>query len=496
MPTVLVIDDDRSVCEMVRRSLSRMDVDTITARSAAQGLEALRREDPDIVLLDIRLPGPSGLDAFRELQSVDRRRPIVFITADGGSSTAIQAMQLGAYDYVHKPLDLPQLNALVARALETRRLMHQRVAIPTGDETASDGEPFVGRSPAMLDVYKHIGRVASQKVTVLIQGESGTGKELVARAIYQHSERSDQPFMAVNCAAIPEALLESELFGHEKGAFTGAERQHIGKFEQCSGGTIFLDEVGDMSPLVQGKVLRLLQEQQFERVGGTKTLTTDVRIIAATNRDLDQLVADGAYRSDLLYRLNGVTIRLPPLRERQDDISLLIEHFLSVYTRELERTQVKGIAPEALDVLLNHDWPGNVRELQSVVRSALLNTTGPVVVPSFLPPLGRDGRTTEDDARTPGAAPAAEPPDDGGADDQPPSDLAPFVEERLRQQPEDLYAETLAVMERYLLTRVLQETGGNQTRAAEILGITRGKIRDRIAAFGISLDKQVSLEHD
>lgn len=492
MGQALVIDDDRTVCEMVKRSLDKLELETLTAQDAAEGLRLVAEAEPDVVLLDIMLPQTSGLDVLRDIQKHDRRLPVIFITAGGGSSTAIQAMQLGAYDYVNKPLDLPRLNELVLSALESRRLMHQRVAIPTGDQQQADGDIFIGRSPQMLDVFKAIGRVASQNVTVLIRGESGTGKELVARAIYQHSDRADQPIMAVNCAAIPDALLESELFGHEKGAFTGATTKRIGKFEQCNGGTIFLDEVGDMSPLVQGKVLRLLQEQKFERVGGNETIETNVRIIAATNRNLEQMSEDGEYRADLMYRLNGVTINLPPVRERGDDIKLLIEHFLNLHTRELGKSHIEGISPEALKTLLDYGWPGNVRELQSVVRTALLNTTGPVVIPAFLPPAVRGGMGTSEAPE--GTVQVSDDDEDAADSGLPHSDLGPFVERRLRSGSSDLYAEALEAMERYLITRVLQETDGNQTRAAEILGITRGKIRDRVASFGISLDKKVSLD--
>ncbi|MDA1232407.1 MAG: sigma-54 dependent transcriptional regulator, partial [Planctomycetota bacterium] len=319
-------------------------------------------------------------------------------------------------------------------------------------------------------------------VPVLIRGESGTGKELAARALYQNSTRSGECFMAVNCAALPDALLESELFGHEKGAFTGADKQRIGKFEACSGGTIFLDEIGDMSPLVQGKVLRLLQQQEFERVGGNKTIKTDVRVITATNLDLDQMVIDGEFREDLFYRLNGITIALPPLRKRGGDVSLLLEYYLRVCAREMNRNDCEGISPEALELLVAYSWPGNVREMQSIVRQSLMNATGPVIVPSFLP------LEVTTAAKLKNSTIAAD--NETGV----PSDLAPFVNRRLEADSRDLYAETLEQMERYLITRVLQATGGNQTKAAEILGITRGKIRDRVNLFQISLDTTVSVE--
>lgn len=479
MPRLLVVDDDRSVLHLVQNAFESPEYELFTAGNAQQCLDAVPEHRPDAVLLDIVLPEASGLDVFQRLQKIDRRLPVIFITAGTDSDTAIEAMQLGAFDYIPKPLDLPKLAEVVKRAVATRHLMSVPVALPIG-EAPADGQLFVGRSPQMMEVFKAIGRVAKQQVTVLIRGESGTGKELVARAIYQHSDRVEHPFMEVNCAAIPENLLESELFGHEKGAFTGAERRRIGKFEQCNGGTIFLDEVGDMSPLVQGKVLRLLQEQRFERVGGNETIQTDVRIIAATNRPLEKMVEDGDFRADLMYRLNGVTIQIPPLRDRGEDIKLLLQHFVTRTTHELNKPDIEGLAPEALEVLRQYRWPGNVRELESVVRQAVLNTTGTVVVHDSLPAeLRRE--------------PEFGQPDAGGV---PRLDLAGFVRQRLAAGSTDLYAETLEQMERFLITRVLQETSGNQSKAAETLGITRGKVRDRIATFNISLDKNVTIEPD
>lgn len=488
MPTALVIDDDRTVREMVRRSLEKINVDVVSVGTAQEGLDAISTESPEVVLLDIMLPGVSGLDVFREIHNLDRRLPVVFITSSSESNVAIEAMQLGAFDYLAKPLDLPKLNALTQKAIETRRLMNIPVALPVGDAKPKNGDQFVGRSPQMLEVFKSIGRVAAQNVNVLIRGESGTGKELVARAIYQHSPRSNECFMAVNCAALTETLLESELFGYEKGAFTGADKQRIGKFEQCNGGTLFLDEVGDMSQLTQGKVLRLLQEQKFERVGGNKTIETDVRIIAATNRNLEEMVKDGSFREDLFYRLNGMTISLPPLRERGKDIALLVEHYLNAACYEMGRTETEGVSSEALELLMQYRWPGNVRELQSVIRQSLLNSTSPIIIPSFLPnELNRNSVVEVTTVESTGPE---------SSDTLPLSDLSHFVDQRLVANSTDLYSETLETMERYLLTRILNETGGNQTRAAEILGITRGKIRDRIAQFGISLEKTVSIEDD
>ncbi|MGD9854744.1 MAG: sigma-54-dependent transcriptional regulator [Planctomycetaceae bacterium] len=480
MPSIIVIDDDRSILHLVQRTFEQSECHVVGECDARAGLEAVRSLQPDVVLLDILLEGTTGLEVFRELQIIDRKLPVIFITAEAASDTAIEAMQLGAFDYLAKPLDVTTLRQLVGKALKTREMMNVPVALGTEEPAGETDDLFVGRSPQMLSVFKAIGRVAAQNVPVLIRGESGTGKELAARALYQHSNRSHQPFMEVNCAAIPETLLESELFGHEKGAFTGADRRRIGKFEQCSGGTLFLDEIGDMPLALQSKVLRLLQDQRFERVGGNETIQADVRIISATNQSLEEMVDAGTFRSDLLYRINGVTIVLPPLRERSDDVKLLLQHFLRRATHDFNKAEIEGLSPEALDELMEYGWPGNVRELQAVVRQAVLNTMGTVIVPDFLPGEVRGGRPIHQGGSEP--TPAG---------DRPLSDLGPLIERRLAAGTNDLYAETVSAMERYLITRVLRETGGNQSQAAEILGITRGKIRDRIATFGISLDTNV-----
>ncbi|MEX2286859.1 MAG: sigma-54 dependent transcriptional regulator [Planctomycetaceae bacterium] len=321
MASVLVIDDDRSIWDLIGKALESSNVEVLTAGTAEEGLKIFSEQRPDVVLLDIMLPKTSGLELFEQIHKLDPKLPLLFITSLESSETAIKAMALGASDYLLKPLSVPQIQRLVEQALKIRRLMNVPVPVPDDSLTnasrakQAEGDVLVGRSTQMQEVYKGIGRVAPQDVTVLIRGESGTGKELVARAVYQHSPRADGPFLAVNCAAIPDALLESELFGHEKGAFTSADQQRIGRFEQCEGGTLFLDEIGDMSPLVQSKVLRVLQSQEFERVGGNNTIRTDVRVIAATNRDLEKMVEAGEFRSDLYYRLSGFTIQLAPLRE-------------------------------------------------------------------------------------------------------------------------------------------------------------------------------------
>jgi len=482
MSTILVIDDDRSTLHLVRHAFRDTRLTVETAKNATEGLAIAAQRHPDLVLLDVMLPDISGLEAFQNIKRLDPRLPVIFITAGGTSDTAIEAVKAGAYDYLLKPLDMIRVRELVQQALEMRRLMHVPVTLPgsSGELEKDQNDAMVGRSPKILEVYKAIGRVAPQDVTVLVRGESGTGKELIARAIYQHSQRSRAPFLAVNCAAIPDALLESELFGHERGSFTGAERQRIGKFEQCSGGTIFLDEVGDMSPLVQGKLLRLLQEQRFERVGGNQTIQTDVRIIAATHRDLEAMSNEGTFRADLYYRLNGFTITVPPMRERGDDIVLLLERFFNLYARQLGK-DVHGISPGALKLLVEYPWPGNVREMQSAVRRALLQTTGSVLTSDLLPDEIRTGIRHESAAN--GAAPA-----DGV--------LERLIDKQLRTGTDNLYSEALALMETCLLTRVLKLTGGNQSHAARILGITRGSLRNKIHALNIQIESVVLLDDE
>jgi DNA-binding NtrC family response regulator len=507
-PLILVVDDDRSVRHMLTESLGGNGLEVIAVESAEDGLALVSDRQPDVVLLDIMLPGRSGLDVLHDIQALDRRLPVILVTADSGSSTAIAAMQLGAYDYVCKPLDLIQLKRLVEAAIESRRLMSVSVALsadPNGDPT---GKQFVGRSPEILEVFKAIGRVAAQDVPVLIRGESGTGKELVAQALYQHSHRKSEPFMAINCAALPDTLLESELFGHEKGAFTGADRRRIGKFEQCHGGTIFLDEVGDMAPIVQGKVLRLLQDQRFERVGGNETIATDVRVITATNRPLEEMVESKTFRADLLYRLNGMTIFLPPLRHRREDIPLLLKHFLAKAQQSLNKQDIEGMSPECLELLMDYDWPGNVREMQSIVQQAVLNTIGPIILPAFLPRevtcfrsyeqerLDYVGRSTQQTAIPNGGQCSQASDMDVDAINPMNADFISFIDDQLKRGTKDLYTGVVEHVERYLFTRVLQETNGNQSNAATILGVTRGKVRDRVAAFKITMKRVIDTSKD
>jgi two-component system, NtrC family, nitrogen regulation response regulator GlnG len=469
MPKLLVVDDEPSILHFFRRAFPGPDVTLLTAATAADGLAAVAREWPDVVVLDINLAGESGLEMYRRVRELDPKALVIFITGHGTADTAIEAMRLGAYEYLLKPLELDHLSDLIERAFEISRLMRVPATISEAEAPTTSSDALVGRCPAMQAVYKAIGRVAPQDVTVLILGESGTGKELVARAIYHYSKRADKPFMAINCAAIPENLLESELFGHEKGAFTGADRRRIGKFEQASGGTLFLDEIGDMTPLTQTKILRVLQGQEFERVGGNEPIRADVRVIAATNRDLEKMVAEGTFRGDLYYRLNVYTIRLPALRERGEDLPLLVDHFVQRFGRELGK-EVRQVSAEAMEVLRRYPWPGNVRELQSMVKQALLGTTGPVILPEFLPPAVRRGEAGADAAF-----------DFGG--------LSGYVEDRLKAGTTDLYAEYQALADRHLLAHVLRHTGGNLSQAARLLGITRATLRAKLAALRLTVER-------
>jgi DNA-binding NtrC family response regulator len=407
-----------------------------------------------------------------QLHRIDARIPVIFVTVVRSADSAIEAMRHGAYDYLLKPIDLQKLDRVIKEAIKVARIMREpAVVAETPTDENLEGELIVGSCPGMQEAYKAIGRVADQTFPVLITGESGTGKELVARAIYQHGPRAKAPFLALNCAAIPENLLESELFGHEKGAFTGADRRRIGKFEQCSGGTLFLDEIGDMPPATQAKMLRVLQEQTFERVGGNDTIRTDVRLIAATHRDLKAWSEEGKFRPDLYYRLGVFTIHLPPLRQRGDDLPLLIRHFLRRFGRELGR-DVRDVAPEALDRLRAYPWPGNIRELQSVLKQALLGAGGNVLLPAFLP------------ESLAGLAPAAAAP----------SVTEQGVEEfliRLRLDPDvrDMYAEAHRDVDRLLLPRVLQHTGGSQHQAALLLGIARQTLRLKLRDLGLTASR-------
>jgi DNA-binding NtrC family response regulator len=476
MDRVLLIDDDAGLIhELVQQAFPRPYYDVRLAVTGAAGIAKVRADPPDVILLDLRLPDGSGLAVFEVIRTIDARIPVIFVTIARTSDTAIEAMKQGAFDYLYKPLDLARLQRSVHDALDVARRMRSPVrlgeaAIPDV-ESEVDGAIF-GQCPPMLEIYKAIGRVAAQDVTVLITGESGTGKELVARAIYQHSARATAPFYALNCAAIPEPLIESELFGHEKGAFTGADRRRIGKFEQFSGGTILLDEIGDMPLLLQAKILRLVQEQTFERVGGSETLRSNVRVLASTHRDLRVMAAEAKFRSDLFYRLSVFTIHLPPLRERDSDLEQLVRHYVSRFSRTLQR-DVRSVAPETMDRLRAYSWPGNIRELQSVIKQALLRASGTVLLPAFLPDLDR----VTDASR-------------------PLPDLDAYIRALMTHNTSNVYAETHRHVDRLLLMRALEHTGGNQRDAAQLLGISRQTMRSRMRALGVTVSTAYEIEDE
>ena len=474
MANLLLIDDDPELLpEKVRHLFPSPTHQVDVAYTGAEGLRRVADAPPNVILLDLRLPDQSGLEVLKQIGAIDARIPVIFVTLSRSADSAIEAMRHGAYDYLLKPLDLQKLDQVIGEALKVSRLMREpAVVAETPPDDDLPGEAIVGSCPAMQELYKAIGRVADQTIPVLITGESGTGKELVARAIYQHGPRAKAPFLALNCAAIPEQLLESELFGHEKGAFTGADRRRIGKFEQCHGGTIFLDEIGDMPLSTQAKILRLLQEQTFERVGGSETIQTDVRLIAATHRDLKAWSADGKFRNDLYYRVSVFTIQLPPLRERGDDLPLLVQHYLRRLNRELGR-EIHKVAPETLERLQSYAWPGNIRELQSVLKQAMLQANGAVLLPNFLPEAMAG--CSEIQAGSPHAA-----------------GVEAFVGERLAANSAELYAETHLWLDRILLPLVLKHVGGVQRQAASVLGIGRQTLRQRLRELGLATGQPAS----
>jgi DNA-binding NtrC family response regulator len=465
---LLVIADARSssdnFCDGLRASRHRVRMTGI----GSEALDRIRADSPDVVILDAGADMQAGLEFLQQLRCVDRSVPVVFVTSTNQSDLTIEAMRQGAYDCLIKPLDLPALWTVVGEALKVAR--HASAGTTAKDEShaASDTiSSMVGCCRSMREVFKSIGRIADQNVPVLITGETGTGKELVARAIQQHSRRADAPFLALNCAAIPEQLLESELFGHEKGAFTGADRRRVGKFEQCDGGTLFLDEIGDMPVSLQAKILRLMQDQVFDRIGGNETIQTNVRLIAATHRDLKTWSEEGKFRPDLYYRLGVFTIHLPPLRERGEDLPLLVRHFLHHFSPALNR-DVREIAPEALACLQAYDWPGNVRELQSVLKQALLRASGTVLLPAFLPELPRKSRS---ELATNVSTSEA-------------WDVGSLIGEQLDKDCRDLYSEAHRELDRMLLPRVLQHAQGSQHQAARLLGIARQTLRLKMRDLG------------
>jgi len=452
---ILVVDDEADVAYSFQRVLAEEPVEVVGVTSGLEGLKRLKKEPYDLVLLDVRIGTEHGIEIFRQIRKEHPKQLVIVMTAHGTAQTAIEAMKLGAFDYILKPFDVPELLSILRRALQTAASM--RELVPTdGKSSGEEKSPgLIGASPAMQKIYKLVGQVARSDAAVLLIGESGTGKELVARAIYANSSRAARPYVAINCAAIPDALLESELFGHERGAFTGALSQRIGKFERADGGTIFLDEIGDMPLALQAKLLRVLQNGEFQRVGGDQTLRTQVRVIAATNRDLAIMVKEKSFREDLFYRINVVQIQLPPLRDRPEDVLPLAEHFL----KRAEKERGLKFSAASKKALQGWSWPGNVRELENVVSRAVVCAAAESIEPGDLPPeiLGQ------------------------GVGGMTPGDWWKKVEE-VAGKGGDL----LAAGEKLLVERALNDAGGNVKRASEILGVTRAALRTRVDRYGLA----------
>lgn len=452
MPRVLVVDDEVSILDTLQILLRGEGFEVATAKSGREALERFEETSPDVVLTDIRMPGVTGLDLLAQIRERDPETPVILMTAQASLQSAVQAVNQGAFYYLQKPFVNGELVALCRRAAETRELKRENRALRREirrRDRSTAGRP-VGRNRAFMEVLNLAETVAPTDSTVLITGESGTGKEILARYIHALSEREGGPFVSINCGALPEMLLESELFGHVKGSFTGAVRDKVGLLVAAKGGTFFLDEVGEMSPALQVKMLRALQEREVVPVGATEPVPIDVRIVAATNRDLEQEMRRGTFRSDLYYRLNVITLHLPPLRERRDDIPLLTEHFLRVLAERSEAEHPLKVAAEAMEALQRYDWPGNVRELENALERAAVLCNGDVLTPSALP-----ARVVE---RQP----------------------EPLIADRPPANP------TLEVIERAYIFWVLQAEGGNKARAAEVLGIDPSTLYRKLNRYGMN----------
>ena len=473
---ILLIEDDAGIVGGLKKELQVEGYEVAVAERGDTGLVQAQAQPFDVVITDLRMPGLSGLELVRQLHAVKPKLPIILMTAFGTTETAIEATKLGAYDYLLKPFDMAELLDLVAKSVACNRLMSEPVEMGQGGTSTghrANQSAIVGNSRAMQAVYKEIGRVAATAVTVLIRGETGTGKELVARAIYQHSDRATQPFIAVNCAALPETLLESELFGHERGAFTGAHARRVGRFEQANHGTIFLDEIGDLSLSTQVKFLRVLQEKYIQRVGGNEKIPVDVRVLAATHRDLESALKENEasptfrFREDLFYRLSGVTITLPPLSQRPDDIPDLVKYFMQRSGGEMG-VDAPSIHSEAIAFLQTQAWPGNVRELENVVRQALLLARNyPISLEHVQEACSRTRKPVL------------------GSDQS----IAGFFSELLaraeRGEADGVHAKMIEAMERELFSRAIQMAQGNQAKAARWLGVTRTTMREKLIHFGL-----------
>ena len=468
MHRILIIDDDQQLGLSFAKILSQEGYQPANAFTGRDGIDSVKKNPPDLVILDIRLPDMGGLQVFEVIHELFPKLPVIIITAYSSTETAIGAIQKGAFDYIYKPFDVPEMLLVIEKAVAAGICMSSPVDVNPDGETFSGREALVGSGSSMLEVYKAIGRVSATDATVLIRGESGTGKELASRAIYNHSKRADKPYVVVNCVAIPETLLESELFGYEKGTFTGAVHKRVGKIEQARGGTVFLDEIGDMPLSIQSKFLRLLQENSIERLGGKEPIDVDVRVIAATNRDLEAAVAEGIFREDLYYRLRVVTLTMPPLRDRKEDIDALVDYLLSRLSAEMSRPN-PGITAEALHKVKQYDWPGNIRELSNSLKKALIFNRGAPLQPE-------DVTLSQQQAGHAG----------GQAQQGGNGELKPWIRTLLRGEPQDrLFDCCLDRIATLLIQEALVMTQGNRSHAAKILGISRPTLHAKMEKFNI-----------
>ncbi len=443
---ILVVDDEAIIRESLRDWLSDVGHQVLTAEDGPHALEIIEKEKPGIAIVDLVMPGMDGIELLKRAKGISPSIEVIIITAYGSIPTAITAMKEGAYDYIEKPFCPEKAELLIDRLVEHQGLLEENISLHQKLEERYRFENIIAKSPKMQQVIEVIKVVAKSNATVLITGESGTGKELVARAIHSHSYRKDKPFIAVSCAALPESLLESELFGHEKGAFTGAHAQRRGKFEIANRGTLFLDEIGEMSANIQVHLLRVLEEKEFTRVGGNELIKVDVRVISATNKDMKKAIASGQFREDLYYRLNVVTIELPPLRERKEDVPLLAQHFLKKFAVENQK-EITGFSPEATDFLLKYDWPGNVRELENAIERAVI--------------LAKNSDV----------------------------DAADMPQENLLLSHSAPASKSLREVEKNHILNVLSQTGGNYSEAARILGVSRVTLYNKMKNFGLSVKK-------
>jgi two-component system response regulator HydG len=450
-PRILVVDDEESHRIMLRTVLKAEGYQVAEAADGTEAVRAVEQEPFDLILLDIRMTTMDGIEALTEIRKKTPLVPVLIMTAYASVKTAVEALKAGAFEYLTKPLDIEELKILIEKALELYQLRAENIALKERLGDRFDFAKIIGRSPKMKEVFDTLSLVAPTDATVLILGESGTGKELVANSIHHNSPRASQPFIKVSCAALPETLLEGELFGHEKGAFTGAIARREGRFQLAHRGTIFLDEVGEMSMTTQTKLLRVLQEKEFEPLGSTRTVKVDVRVIAASNKDLEREVKEGRFREDLFYRLNVVPVSLPALRERKEDIPALATHFFAVY-RDKNKKETKDISRKAMDLLMRYDWPGNIRELENCVERAVILARGEIIAPADLPPAIQ--ALTSSDREVQGL--------------ELPSGIS------------------LQEVEKALIVKTLEDTGGNRTRAAEILGINRRTLQNKLKEYGIN----------